>query len=65
MKLETRQCPSCKNLYKVLPESKQLFCSKRCIEFRGGKRNKFTGKELTEYRRMGIASPIIKKSLIP
>ena len=56
LELEIRFCPSCKKSYKVLPTSPQVYCSQRCIEFRNGKRNKFSGEELVEYRRMGILS---------
>ncbi len=56
LELETRICPSCKRPYKVLPTSPQVYCSKRCIEFRNGKRNAFSGEELVEYRRMGLVS---------
>jgi hypothetical protein len=56
MELEVRICPSCKREYKCLPTSKQVFCSRRCIEFRDGKQNRLSGEELMEYKRMGIVS---------
>lgn len=60
MDLETRVCPSCKKTYKVITDSKQEFCSRRCFEFRGGKQNSFGEKELGFYRRFGFLTPSIK-----
>lgn len=60
MNLESRICPTCCKQYKTLPTSEQKYCSRRCYEFRGGKQNNFSEKELGFYRRFGLVTPSSK-----
>lgn len=51
MTLEQRKCPTCQKSFKVLPSSQQIYCSQKCIEFRGGVREKFSFKTMLDYKR--------------
>lgn len=54
MKLVEKICPTCRRSFKVLEDSKQIYCTRICIEFRNGKQEKLNFKEMLDFKRNGF-----------